>query len=97
MIGLAMDMLDPSGITTVAARSLAKRPAGLEGAVIGLLDNSKPNARALLERVAQLLHERFGAAEVRVWRKPTSSHGAASSVLDEIAAGSTVALTASAD
>jgi hypothetical protein len=92
-----MDMLDPSGSAAVAARSLAKRPAALEGAVIGLLDNSKPNARALLERVAEGLRERFGAREVRAWRKPTASRGAAEAVLEEIAGASTVALTASAD
>jgi len=97
MICAAMDMLDPSGTTTVVARSLAKRAAALEGAVVGLLDNSKPNARALLERVGELLRERFGAREVRVWGKPTASHGAGASVLDEIAAACSVALTASAD
>ena len=45
----------------------------------------------------QGLRERFGAREVRTWRKPTSSSGATSGVLDEIAATCTVALTASAD
>ena len=48
--------------------------------------HSKPNARVLLERVAEGLRERFGAREVRTWRKPTSSSGATPGVLDEIAA-----------
>jgi len=97
MIAPAMDILDPAGRSTAATRALASRPASLKGAVIGLLDNSKPNARALLESVARALRERFKAREVRVWRKPGSSEGARPAVLDEIAAACTVALTASAD
>ena len=97
MIAAAMDILDPAGRTTVATGALAARPVSLEGAVIGLLDNSKPNARALLQSVARDLRERFKAREVRVWGKPGSSEGARPGVLDEIAAACTVALTASAD
>ena len=97
MMAFAMDVLDPCGDTVIDAKVLARRPAGLSGATIGILDNSKPNARVLLERVAQGLRERFGAGEVRTWRKPTSSSGATPGVLDEIAATCTVALTASAD
>ena len=97
MMAFAMDVLDPAGDTAIDAKVLARRPAHLTGATIGILDNSKPNARVLLERVAQALRERFGAREVRTWRKPTSSSGAIPGVLDEIAATCTVALTASAD
>ena len=52
MMGPAMEMLDPAGVTAVDVKALARRPAKLTGAVIGILDNSKPNARVLLERVA---------------------------------------------
>jgi hypothetical protein len=92
-----MDMLDPAGRATAEAKALAKRAPRLEGAVVGLLDNSKPNARVLLEGVALGLRERHGAREVRVWQKPTASRAAAGAVLDEIAAACDVALTASAD
>ena len=97
MMASAMDVLEPAGSTAIDAKALARRPAALSGAVVGVLDNSKPNARVLLERVAAGLRERFGAREVRIWRKPTSSSGATRAVLDEIAATCTVALTASAD
>jgi len=75
-----MRMLDPAGATAVDAKALARRPATLAG-VIGILDNSKPNARVLLERVAGGLREGFGARDVRVWGKPSSSHGAAAARL----------------
>jgi len=97
MMALVMDVLDPAGSVAIDAKVLARRPAALAGATIGILDNSKPNARVLLDRVAQGLRERFGASDVRTWRKPTSSSGALPAVLDEIAGACTVALTASAD
>jgi hypothetical protein len=93
----AMEILDPVGPTTATTRTLAPRPASLQGAVIGILDNSKPNARVLLEGVARALAAKLGAAEVRVWRKPGASIGATRTVLDEMAAHCGAVLTASAD
>jgi len=92
-----MEILDPVGPTSAAARKLAPRPASLEGAVIGVLDNSKPNARVLLEGVARALAAEVGARDVRLWRKPGASIGATRAVLDEIAAQCRAVLTASAD
>jgi len=92
-----MDIVDPIGSSAASARSLAARPVSLEGATIALLDNSKPNARQLLERLGALLAARTGARGLRVWSKPGSSVGATAAVLEEIAASAGVALTASAD
>jgi hypothetical protein len=93
----AMDILDPIGDTVATTGTLAPRPASLQGAVIGVLDNSKPNARVLLEGVARVLAAKLGARDVRVWRKPGASVGATAAVLDEIAAQCGAVLTASAD
>ncbi len=93
----AMEVLDPVGPSQAPSRALAPRPASLQGAVIGGLDNSKPNARVLLDGVARGLAEKLGAREVKRWRKPGASIGAATSVLDEIAAHCGAVLTASAD
>jgi hypothetical protein len=92
-----MDIVDPVGSSAASARSLAARPASLEGATIALLDNSKPNAKQLLERLGALLASQAGARVVRVWSKPGSSVGATIAVLEEIAGSARVALTASAD
>lgn len=93
----AMEILDPVGTASTTRRALAPRPASLRDTVIGVLDNSKPNARVLLEGVARALAERLGARDVRVWRKPGASIGAGVAVLDEIAAHCGAVLTASAD
>ena len=93
----AMDVVDPVGLRAIERHPLAARPDGLAGLTIGLLDNSKPNARVLLERVAAALVERRGAAGVRWWTKPGSSAGADKAVLEAIARDCRVVLTASAD
>jgi hypothetical protein len=93
----AMEILDPVGSTSATSRTLAPRPATLAGAVIGVLDNSKPNARVLLEGVARALAQKVGARDVKIWGKPGASIGATTTVLDEIAAQCGAVLTASAD
>ncbi len=97
MMLLGMEILDPVGGSTATSRALAPRPASLQGTLIGVLDNSKPNARVLLENVAHAVAEKLGARDVRRWRKPGASIGATASVLDEIAAQCGAVLTASAD
>jgi hypothetical protein len=92
-----MLIVDPASSSAAAAKVLAARPRSLEGVTIALLDNSKPNAGVLLERVGALLAARGGARLVRAWGKPGSSIGASPAVLEEIAAAARVALTASAD
>ena len=91
-----MDVLDP--IPSSAGGSvtpLAPRARDLRGLRIGVLDNSKPNADALLGRVAELLAQRTGAGPIRTWRKPGSSHPAADPAA--VAAGADVFLPGSAD
>jgi hypothetical protein len=90
-----LPVLSPLGSAAGEIKTLARRPASLRGLRIGILDNSKPNADALLGRVAELLVERTGASSVAVWRKPGSSRPA--TVIDEVVAGADVVLTGSAD
>ena len=90
-----MDLVSPTGTAAVTVKRLAARRASLAGCRIAVLDNSKPNADALLGRVAELLVERADAASIRIWRKPGASHPAANH--EEIAATADVFLTGSAD
>jgi hypothetical protein len=57
-------ILDPTGtVTTTAARPAAPRaprPATLRGARVGLLINTKQNARPFLEEAGRLLADRYG-------------------------------------
>jgi hypothetical protein len=90
-----VDVLIPLAARATAAKRLAPRPSSLRGLRVGILDNGKPNADALLGRVAELLAERAGTGPARWWRKPAAAYAAAA--LDAIAAASDVVLTGSAD
>ena len=93
-----MNVLNPLGARAAGSSStkpLAPRPRSLHGLRIGVLDNSKPNAGVLLGRVAELIGERAGAAEIVRWQKPGASRPAV--MMDDIVARADVLLTGSAD
>ena len=83
-----MIVLSPEGKAQTSAARVASLPrfADLRGKVVGLLDNSKPNADKLEERFEQLLRERFGIADVVRRRKITAQQGAPKPYLDQLAA-----------
>lgn len=86
-------ILDPTGLSTHEAPAglvLAARPANLSGAKIGLLENGKQNARLLLEDVADILRDRYGAGEITVLRKEVFSQPAPPELVDELSARSDV-------
>jgi hypothetical protein len=54
-------LLDPTGDTDqVADMTLAPRLRSIRGLTVGLLDNTKPNASALLSEVASTLQREHG-------------------------------------
>ena len=82
-----MIVLSPEGKAQTSAAKVADVPqfTDLRGKVVGLLDNSKPNADKLAERFAELLQENYGVASVITRRKLTAQQGAPQQVLDELA------------
>jgi hypothetical protein len=64
-------LLDPTGDGDRGTNtSLAMpRPQSLAGLVVGLLENTKPNATVLLHAVGRELREKYGVREVRMFRK----------------------------
>jgi hypothetical protein len=82
-----MIVLSPEGKAETSAKRIAALPpfTDLRGKVVGLLDNSKPNADKLEERFAELLKERFGVAKVITRRKITAQQGAPEPYLNELA------------
>ena len=90
-----MNVLDPIPSSIGGpVTPLAPRPRALRGLRLGVLDNSKPNADALLGRIAEALAQRTGAS-IHRWVKPGSSVPAADH--DALAAGADVFITGSAD
>lgn len=75
---------------------LAPSPPVLTGLRLGLLDNTKPNAGVLLDRLAQRLAERTGA-EVAMVESKNAALAAPDDVLTRLENGVHAVLTGSAD
>jgi hypothetical protein len=89
---------DPRGVVDAVERPLAPRPDELADLRVGVLDNSKWNAGALLRRTVELLEESSGPfADVRFYKKASFSSNAAPELIAEIAEHSDVVLTAIGD
>lgn len=63
-------ILDPTGrasrTTAATLAGLARRPGGLTGLRVGLLDNTKHNALLFLRELGELLTSEYGAASVSI-------------------------------
>lgn len=79
--GRRLLLVDPTTQPTSTDFSGAPRLRDLFNKRVGLIDNSKPNAKELLEEVASLLGERFGVASINYHRKPSASKPAAPEVI----------------
>ena len=85
---MTMIVLNPEGKARTSATRIAALPRfpDLRGKVVGLLDNSKPNADKLEERFEELLRDKWGVAGVIKRRKISAQQGAPNEILDELAA-----------
>jgi hypothetical protein len=94
-------ILDPTGLSSrgdaTPAFTLAPRPSDLRGLRIGLLENGKQNARLLIEDVATLLRERYGAGEATLRRKENFAQPAAPELVEELSTESDVVVVGVGD
>ena len=77
-------VLDPTIEPEEGGLELASRADSLEGKVVGLLDNSKPNSDKILLYVGGILRDRYGAAELVIASKDDSSTSAPPEILDQL-------------
>lgn len=68
-----MEVLSPIGQPLVAPVQLAPRPVTLAGQRLGIVDNGKPNAAALLRAVEQRLVAR-GVLAGALWREKIATY-----------------------
>lgn len=94
---MIIKILDPTVPAEPMESSLAKREAGLDGKVLGLLDNSKVNGDRLLELVREELGARYDLREVVVMTKAGASTVAEDAMLDALASRCDVVVTAIGD
>ena len=92
-----MVILDPTSPPLPVDARLATRPDDLNGKVLGLLNNSKANAEALLEEVGTLLAERYNFAEIVRTAKPNASTPCPENIVQEMVEKCDVLITANGD
>lgn len=91
-------LLDPTGTDEWSSdATLAPRPVSLQGLTVGLLDNTKVNASALLSEVAAELSGRYGVAETRRYTKDYFGTPVKKDLLGQLSAECDVVVTAVGD
>lgn len=90
-------LLDPTARPHDDEKPLAQRHTDLHGKRIGILDNTKSNADVLMKRMANMLCEQYGAAEVIHRRKAHAAIGATDELLNEMAESCDLVLLGSGD
>jgi hypothetical protein len=79
------------------AASVKSALTGLSGAVVGFIDNAKPNFGLLADDLAELLTSKYGVVRVIKRRKPSASVPAKPEVVDELAEQCDLVITGSGD
>lgn len=82
-VGNAVQIYAPDGDIGRPTFSLAPSPSVLTGLRVGVLDNGKPNARLLMQRMADQLAARTGATVSLVTDKGPG-HNAATPCSDDV-------------
>lgn len=83
-----MIILSPEGKARLSDVQVSQAPLvfDLNGKVLGVLDNGKPNADALATRFEELLHERYQIARVVRRRKISAQQAAPGQYIVDLAA-----------
>ena len=89
---------NPLGRTAAPPPATARAALGdLNGRSIAILENTKPNALALMRHVAGHLQSRFDAVTVNEHRKESAAQAAEEAIVERIKAESTLVLVGSGD
>jgi hypothetical protein len=88
---------DPRGIVEAEARTLSPRIGDLRGVRFAVLDNAKMKAGKLLAYTTEILNEEFAFSQVNTYVKRGFSYTATPEMIEQIAFGNDVVITAIGD
>jgi hypothetical protein len=92
-----IEIFSPLGRAAARPQTALKPIPELRGATIGVLDNTKPNARAVLEGVARRIVEDHGAAGVVIERKRSAAEGAPPDLIRKLSGAAHLVFAGSGD
>jgi hypothetical protein len=90
-------LYDPTAPSEREALQLWRALGGLNGKVVGFIDNAKTNFSSLVEDLSELLKTRHGVTQVIVRRKRGASMPATDAVIEELAAQCDLVICGSGD
>jgi hypothetical protein len=91
------EIFDPTSAPAARAVQLAPRPADLRGLRLGLVENTKFNADALLLKLADRLRDRYGMTMTHMARKRSPSHEVDEAAIAQLKARSDVVVSGIGD
>ena len=89
--------LDPRGGSMHENTGIAQRPGTLDGLVVGLLSNNKPNSELLLRDVANLVKKQYAVKDVVEENKGSHRIPAPAEMIAELAEQCDVVIAATAE
>lgn len=89
--------LDPRDPSPKQTEGIATRSGSLDGKVVGLLSNNKPNSELLLRGVSDLLKEKYQVKEVVEANKGSHRIPAPQEIIDDMVARCDVVVVATAE
>ena len=89
--------LDPRGGSMHEDTGIAQRPDTLDGLVVGLLSNNKPNSELLLRDVANLVKKQYAVKDVVEANKGSHRIPAPAEMIAELAEQCDVVIAATAE
>ncbi len=90
-------LYNPTAVRAAGTETMQKTLAGLQGKVVGFIDNAKPNFDHLVDDLAELLTSRYGVARVIKRKKRAASVPADEAVYKELAEQCDLVITGSGD
>ncbi len=91
------ELLDPTVEPRLARAVIAPRPETLDGKVLGLLANGKPNSEALLHLVQEILADRYQFKRVLARTKDNNSRPCVPDLLEELVKECDIVITGTGD
>ncbi len=79
-----MKLFDPTSTPRERSVALAPRPGDLRGLRAGLVENTKFNSAAILEKIGERLARQYGITVSRMIRKRSPSHAVTEEAADEL-------------